>query len=100
MKKFILSAVLLLAATAGFAAPLDRSIREIRDIISSPELRRFLPPRESILDIRRISGGYMITTNHFQLFVEVIYPMQGAQATEEEAGPGTLKFNPPTQTGS
>jgi hypothetical protein len=99
MKKLILSAAILLSAVTGFAAPLDRSIREIRDIISSPELRRYIPPRETILDIRRIDRGYILTTNHYQIVVDVIYPLQGKQAGEE-SGTATLRFNKPTQTDS
>lgn len=99
MKKLILCVVLFLTATAAFAAPLDRSIREIRDIVSSPELRRYLPPNEVIVNIRRIDRGYLITTNRFQLLVDVIYPLRGVQA-EEEGGTPTLRFNEPTETKS
>jgi hypothetical protein len=100
MKKFIFCVALFFTAASIYAAPLDRSIREIRDIISSPDLRRFIPPHERILDIRCVDRGYLITTNHFQLLVEVIYPLRGAQAGEEEEGTPTLRFKEPTKVNS
>lgn len=101
MKKLLILAALSFmsfqTAQAAFY-PLDQSIIEIRDIISSPELKRFIPPLETILDIRRVQGGYLITTNHYQLMVEVRYRgllKQGEQQTE--ANKYTLNFKEPQQ---
>jgi hypothetical protein len=97
MKKLCLLSLFCFAAVNAYAAPLDRSILEIRDIISSPQLRQILPPAEAIMDIRRVERGYVITTYHYQLFVEVIYGPRGVQG--EEGGTPTLNFNEPTKTG-
>ena len=103
MKKLILCAACALFAQTAFAlAPLDRSIHEIRDIVTSPELRRFLPRTESILDIRRVDRGYLLLTNRYQLFVEVVYGPYGASAEGGEEGDGgggasSLKFNEPQE---
>lgn len=97
MKKLLICAILMLSAQVGFAAPLDRSIREIRDIVSSPELRRILPASESILDMRRVDRGYMLLTNHYQLFVEVMYgPYRGAEGGSE-GGATNLRFEEPKE---
>jgi len=94
MKKILAAAALLLLTQTAFAfSPLSQSINEIRDIISSPQLRRFFPPQEAIIDIRWIRNGYLISTTHYQLFVEVIYGPSGAR--EAEIKPFTLKFGEP-----
>lgn len=102
MKKLIFSALsTLLLVQTGFAIyPLDRSSREISDIVRSPELRRLVPGTESILDVRRVQRGYIITTNRYQIIVDVMYgPSANAKADGEEGGPATFKFNEPTEVG-
>ncbi len=98
MKKILfstLSALLLLQT--GFAlSPLDRSSKEISDIVRNPQLRRMLPPTEVILDIRRIPSGYVLTTNRFQVIVDVIYgPSARGGEQQEEVN---LEFHEPTET--
>jgi hypothetical protein len=96
VKKLFFCAMMALFAQSAFAiSPLDRSAFEIRDIVMSPQLRRLLPPTESILDIRQVSGGYLLTTRRYQLYVEVVYGPYGAQEGQE--GQATLQFGEPKE---
>lgn len=95
MKRLILCAMLTLLAQTAFAiTPLDRSALEIRDIVNSPQLRRLLPPSESIQDIHRMDRGYLLSTRRFQLYVEVVYGsgLKGAAPEAGDSGTGTLQF--------
>lgn len=99
MKKLILCALLTLSAQSAFAlSAFDRSALEIRDIVNSPQLRRLLPPSDSIQEIRRMDRGYLLTTRRYQLFVEVVYAPYGAKsATPEAEGNGKLQFGEPKE---
>jgi hypothetical protein len=99
MKKLLFTALssLMLIQTGFAISPLDRSIHEITDIIRSSELRRMLPPMETIIDIQRVPRGYVITTNRFQVIVDVLYGPRGAQATGEEGGTPTYNYHEPTE---
>lgn len=100
MKKlFFLAGVALLSFQTMYAySPLEQSAGEISDIVNSRELRRYLPPYESIMNIRRVSNGYVISTNHYQLFVEVRYRPRAGEVKEDEKKAFDLKFSEATQS--
>lgn len=96
MKRLILCTMITLFAQTAFAiTSLDRSALEIRDIVNSPQLRRLLPPSESIQEIRRSDRGYLLSTRRYQLYIEVVYG-SALKGTSPEAGgggeTGTLHF--------
>lgn len=53
--------------------PLAQSIREIEAIIKDPQLYQLLDSAESIRDIKRTDGGYLVITAHQSLEVTITY---------------------------
>lgn len=87
MKKFLFVTVAFLATSqACFAllSPLSQSIVEYRDLINNPELGKFLNQGETILDIKKVDRGYIITTNRSELFVDLVF--------NPSSGPGPQNF--------
>lgn len=87
MKKLILLTLLSLATTPCFAllSPLNQSLEEIQSVLHSPELQKFFPQSESLVEIRRAQNGYMLSTLSVQVMAEIVYvPKQR---------PGKQQFN-------
>ncbi|MDE3045482.1 MAG: hypothetical protein KGJ02_02405 [Verrucomicrobiota bacterium] len=85
MRKFLL--LLFVAASALQAAlpPLAQSTREIKAILSAPELHTLLGSAESIQSIRRTPTGYVLSTQHYLLQVDIYY-------NQEQVRPGPVPF--------
>lgn len=78
-KKILLTATALCLTSGAFASlpPLAQSSREIQAILKSAETYRLLGGGEIIQGISRHHNGYLVSTAHKQLFVEVHYVPTG-----------------------
>lgn len=90
MKKVI---SLMAVAAASFITtaecalpPLYESIREFSQLLAIPDLSTHLNSGEAIVDIRRDDNGFVITTTHQTLHVEIVYEPTGL------AGPAQFHF--------
>lgn len=72
MKKI---ALILLSMTTLQAAlpPLAQSSREIKEIVSSPELYQKLGGAQGIESIFKVEGGYQVFTRDHSIYVKVNY---------------------------
>ena len=89
MKYFLL----IFLSSSVFAAlpPLEQSSREMQAILTDRQLRQVVGSGESIEEIGKIEGGYLLTTSQHTVFVEVRY-----QKSEGKIGPAQfeLVFHP------
>ncbi len=93
MKKIVLSLLLSLFAIHPLSAalsPLDQSIKEIRTILDSQELRSNLQTSDAIQDIWKVGGRYVVSTENRQMVVEVTYTPRKTPGPQEFS----LKFFP------
>ncbi len=65
-------------------SPLNQSIVELEQILSSQELQQKLPTSEAIHSIVAVQNGYLLSTDHYQMLIEVQYQPQEM--------PGPAKF--------
>lgn len=86
--KRILFLLFMSAATCLTAAlsPINQSINEIDSILHHRELIEKLGQNEVILDILRTEEGYNISTEHYDMIVELVYE------TKRNIGPRTYKL--------
>ena len=95
MKKMIFAAAIALFAISGFAVlpPFYQSSKEIKRILNDQQTHEKLGSGQQILDIKKVEGGWVITTTRFELFVDVIYlpPKQPGPAEFE------LEFHDPVE---
>lgn len=93
LRKTTIFALLLFAAQTAFAAlpPLAKSEREIQAILTSQEGYRLLGGADPIEQISRIEKGYLISTRHKEMKVDVNY------GKTDKIGPSdfTLYFHQP-----
>jgi hypothetical protein len=70
--KYVL--LFLMVTTVSYAAlpPMAQSAAEIRAILDDPRLHRYLGS-EAIEQITHKETGYLISTRHYQIGVDVIY---------------------------
>ena len=73
MKKFFLIASFIFLSHTAFAllSPLDQSIVEMKEILSSSELSLRLKNSESIQAIYRFEDGYVVMTDVVQMIVDI-----------------------------
>jgi hypothetical protein len=85
--------VLLFGTQAVFAAlpPLAQSEREIQAILTSQEGYRLLGGADPIEQISRVEKGYLISTRHKELKVDINYVKTDRIGPQEF----TLFFHPP-----
>jgi hypothetical protein len=90
MKKFIFIFVLLFSIKAySVLPPFYHSLNEIKAIVSDERLAKIIGSAELILDLKRVQGGYLLTTNMSTLKIDVVYiPQELVGATKFE-----LKFH-------
>lgn len=98
MRKMIISTFLLLAWTQpAFALlpPFYESLSELTSLLKDPRLAEKLGSGEPILNIQKNNLGYLITSNKYQLQVNVIYQetklLGPAQYTLEYENPVLLR---------
>lgn len=85
MKKLILTILLGVTAPAfALLAPLEQSVTELEEVFQSPELIERLPATEKILSVDTVSNGYLLRTQNYTLFVQVVY--------ESQTRPGPAQF--------
>ena len=88
-KAIVSSSFVYLASMTLFAEaalpPLYESLREYKELLNSTELASRLGSAEMIRDIKRDEKGFVITSQHHTLRVNVIYEPMGH--------PGPLKFH-------
>jgi hypothetical protein len=72
MKRLILLLALATAPAFAVLAPIHQSVREIKAIISSPELREYLPSAYGINEIKKVEEGYLVITDVHCLKVNVV----------------------------
>ena len=83
MRKLFL--ILLFSTAYAALPPLAQSMQEIEAIVSDPELYQLLGGAEPIQEIKRIEGGYLVSTRSQAVQVVVTYLPRG--------GPGPAKFS-------
>jgi hypothetical protein len=88
MKKMIF---LLGLITASYAAlpPLYQSTREIQAILTDSQLTSKLGSAESILQILKIDGGYLVSTTQHTIKVDVVYK----RLEDRKVGPAQFELN-------
>jgi hypothetical protein len=74
MKKILFSLLVLCSTTPGFAlmSPLNQSIKEINEILTSRELSQYFHQNDKILEIKLEGENYILKTADKQMLVEVI----------------------------
>lgn len=75
MKKFFLTIFFVLGVISSYAAlpPFFQSSKEIKSILNDQRTYEKLTSGDLILEVKKVEGGWMVTTNHHELFVEVNY---------------------------
>lgn len=94
MKKIIFSLFLLTAQSAfALLPPLHQSVKEIETILSSEDLTQGLPPSQTIHSIVAYDTGYVVSTQEYQIVVEV------RKQPQERPGPAQFEliFHEPTK---
>jgi hypothetical protein len=77
MKKLLIALVLLGSSPAyALLSPLNQSVAELRNIIESNNLTKYLPSSEKILGIDSVEHGYLVRTQNYTMLVEIIYKPQ------------------------
>jgi len=93
MKRLLIGLIVGLATISpAFAvlSPLDQSLRELKTILDSEELRQNLQTSEAIQDVWHVGNRYIITTENRQMVVEVHYLKQNRPGRQEFE----LQFSP------
>ena len=72
----LLSCTLLNLDLEAALPPFYQSVRELKQIIDSPEVASELGSAEPILDIQRNSAGYLITSLKDSVQVDIVYEAQ------------------------
>ena len=75
MKKLIVVACLFFCTQPAYAllSPLNQSLEEVRAIVQSSELEKYLPQSMPIIEIRHTEKGYLLITQKLQVWVEIEY---------------------------
>ncbi|MCC5831602.1 MAG: hypothetical protein JJU12_00970 [Chlamydiales bacterium] len=77
MKKLLIALVLLASSPAyAILSPLNQSIAELRNIVMNDQLSKKLPSSEQILGVKAVENGYLIHTQDYSMFVEIVYKPQ------------------------
>lgn len=89
MKKILLTSLFACLTAFSFAAlpPMPQSLREIKAILADDFLRQDDMTSETIWQIQKIDGGYLLETNHFVIPVQII-PLK-----QERIGPAPFEVH-------
>ena len=98
MKKLMFVIAFAICSISAFAVlpPFYQSSKEIKRIINDARTHEMLGSAQMILDIKKEDGGWVITTQNYELHIDIIYQLT------EHLGPAVfeLEYHEPVEINS